>query len=178
MKKIVVVSRLYYEKRIDIAIKTLSYLDDSYTLEIIGKGPYFTELNKLTRKLNLTKRVKFLNFVSNADLIRKYQEALCVIFTPYREPFGMVVLESMAAGTPLIGCNGCGGYTEIIEKGYNGYLVDFNPKSIAEKIKYLSENQEIYDEISDNCRDTAKKYTWKKTANETMQVFKEYLNNQ
>lgn len=51
---ILLVSRLYKEKNIDIGIKVLSLLDDSYVLKIVGKGPYKGELQKLSEKLNMS----------------------------------------------------------------------------------------------------------------------------
>lgn len=176
-KKILVVSRLYYEKRVDIAIKALTYLDTSYKLYIVGKGPYKEDLIKLAKELNLNQQVIFLDFVEDNELINAYKTSLCTVFMPYKEPFGMVVLESMAASTPIIGCNNCGGYTELIKNGENGFLIEYNPKEIAKKIKYLNENQDIYEQMVKNCKKTAEKYTWKETADNTMKVFEDYLSN-
>lgn len=62
---ILLVSRLYKEKNIDIGIKVLSLLDDSYVLKIVGKGPYKGELQKLSEKLNVSDRIVFYDFVDD-----------------------------------------------------------------------------------------------------------------
>lgn len=77
---ILLVSRLYKEKNIDIGIKVLSLLDDSYVLKIVGKGPYKWELQKLSEKLNVSDRIVFYDFVDDKKLTSLYKEAFCVIF--------------------------------------------------------------------------------------------------
>lgn len=172
---ILLVSRLYKEKNIDIGIKALSYLDDSFTMKIVGTGPYKSELEKLSEKLGLSSRIKFYDFVNDQKLISLYKEAFCVIFMPHKEPFGMVALESLAAGTPVIGLKNGGGYSEIIEDGKTGFLTDFNPKGIAQKIQFLVDDEGNYDKMVKNCKKSANDYTWDKTADDAFNVFKKYL---
>lgn len=72
---ILLVSRLYKEKNIDIGIKALSLLDESYVLKIVGKGPYKEELQKLSEKLNVSERIVFYDFVDDqtlTSLLRKH----------------------------------------------------------------------------------------------------------
>jgi len=169
---ILTVNRLHPEKRVDLAIKAMKHLDKQ--LWIIGDGFFRSNLEKLTEKLKLKDKVKFLGTVSESTLRNLYSKCFCIVYTPIREPFGMVALESMAAGKPVIGCD-VGGFTEIIENGKHGFLIkDPNPKKIAEKIIYLSNNQDIYDSMCKNCRKKSKEYSWEKTANQLLKVFKNY----
>ncbi len=174
---ILLVSRLYKEKNVDVGIKALAHLDDSYTMKIVGKGPYKTELEKLGEKLGLKNRIEFLNFVDDETLVSLYKEALCVIFMPYKEPFGMVALEALAAGTPVIGKKDGGGYSEIIQDGINGFLVDFNPKEIAQKIDFIQSDVTKYKQMIKNCKKIASQYTWDNTANQLMNIFENFLQN-
>lgn len=167
---ILVVNRLFPEKRIDLAIKALSYLEN-YILWIVGTGPYEKILKKLILKLGLENRVKFWGQVSEKKLLELYSSCFCTIFTPLREPFGMVALESIAAGKPVIGCK-IGGFTEIIQNNKHGFLVEPKPEKIAEKIIFLSKNDDIYHKMSKNCIKTAKIYSWDKTANELLNILK------
>ena len=173
---ILAVSRLFDVKRFDLAIKTLNYLDDETYLVIIGEGPYKENLIELTKELKLEDRVIFKGFVSDNELINHYKMALCSIFLPYEEPFGMVVLESLAAGTPVIGKTNGGGYTEIIKENETGFLVDYDPREIANKIKYMQENEFEYKKMVQKCKKTAKQHTWKETADQTMKIFEKQLN--
>lgn len=159
---ILVVNRLFPEKRVDLAIKSMEFLDD-YMLWIVGEGVYLNTLKKLVLEMGLEKRVKFWGKVSEKKLIELYSECFCTVFTPLREPFGMVALESMAAGKPVIGCKE-GGFTEIMEDGVHGFLIDPDPKKIAEKIIYLYENSALYEKMRKECRIESQKYSWDATS--------------
>jgi glycosyltransferase involved in cell wall biosynthesis len=169
---LLVVNRLFPEKRVDLAIKSLQYLDD-HVLWIVGNGSHKMILQKLVSDLGLEDRVKFWGYVNEEKLRNIYSECFCTIFTPLREPFGMVALESMAAGKPVIGCNE-GGFTEIMENNKHGFLVDPEPEKIAEKISYLKENKDIYKKMSKNCLKTAKIYSWEKTSSDLLNILKSF----
>lgn len=173
---VVCASRIFDVKRFDLAIKALKYLDEETHLVIIGEGPYKNNLIQLSKNLHLEDRVTFKGFVSDHELIEYYKKALCTVFLPYNELFGMVALESLAAGTPVIGKIGGGGYTELIEDGKNGFLIDYNPEIIADKIKYMQNDEGNYNQMIKNCLNTAKNHTWDDTANQTMKIFEKQLN--
>ena len=126
--------------------------------------------------MNLDKRVQIMDFVDDTELISLYKEAFCVIFMPYKEPFGMVALESMAAGTPVIGLKNGGGYTELIKEEINGFIVENNPQDIVQKINLIKNDEILYKKMSQNCRKTANKHTWDDTSRQLMTIFENYLN--
>lgn len=97
---------------------------------------------------------------------------------PHKEPFGIVALESMTAGTPVIGLKNGGGYSEIIEDGKTGFLIGFDPKVIAQKIQFLQNDKENYRRMVKNCKKSANNYTWDITAQNAFNVFKAYLDNE
>lgn len=167
---ILVVSRLYPEKRIELAIKSLQYLKD-HVLWIVGTGPYEQTLKKIVSSLGLEKRVKFWGNVKEVKLLGIYADCFCTIFTPLREPFGMVALESMAAGKPIIACKE-GGFTEIMEDNKHGFLIDPEPQKIAEKVIYLTKNKDFYLKMSKNCINQSKMYSWDKTAKLLLNILK------
>ncbi|MGF1487114.1 MAG: glycosyltransferase family 4 protein [Prochloraceae cyanobacterium] len=93
-------------------------------LAIAGKGVLRAELERRSRELNLEKQVKFLGFLPDEDLPIAYQAAnLTVIPSKYLEGFGLILLESLACGTPVI-CTPVGGMPEILN--------DFSPQLIGE----------------------------------------------
>jgi glycosyltransferase involved in cell wall biosynthesis len=173
---ILTVNRLHPEKRVDLIIKSMPYLAD-YKLWIVGNGIHKQNLEMLTKNLNLEDRVKFFGVVKETKLKELYSQCFCTVYTPLREPFGMVALESMAAGKPIIGCNE-GGFTEIVENKRNGFLIDPTPEKIAEKVIYLSKNLDIYKDISENCRNKSKKYSWDNTAKKLLRLFKVTTKNE
>lgn len=171
---ILVVNRIDPAKRIEIAIYTMKYLSQM-KMKIIGTGSpiVIKNLKNLVKELKLEDRIEFIENVTENELIEAYSKCFCTIFTPFREPFGMVALESMAAGKPVIGCN-VGGFTEIVEDNKHGFLVEPDPKIISEKIKFLIDNPEIYKKMSKECLKQSSNFTWKKTANQLMNLFKNY----
>jgi glycosyltransferase involved in cell wall biosynthesis len=169
---LLVVNRLFPEKRVDLAIKSLQYLEN-HVLWIVGTGSYENQLKKLVLDLGLKNRVKFWGNVNEQKLREIYSECFCTIFTPLREPFGMVALESMAAGKPVIGCKK-GGFTEIVKNGTHGFLVEPNPEEIASKISYLYENLDEYEKMQYNCRSDSKFYSWENTATNLLEVLEKY----
>lgn len=117
-------------------------------------------------------RIVFYDFVDDKKLTSLYKEAFCVIFMPYNEPFGIVALESLAAGTPVIGLKNGEGYSEIIDDGKNGFLTGFDPHVIADKIRFMQNDEEKYKKMVKDCKKSAENYTWDKTADAAFKVLR------
>ena len=79
---------------------------------------------------------------SEAELVALYNQSLMLVFMPTMEPFGLVALEAMACGTPVIGVRE-GGVRESVLDGQSGILVDRNPTELAEAIDHLIQNPEL-----------------------------------
>ena len=107
-------SRLVQYKRIDLVIEAFNRLDTP--LIVAGDGP---ELENLKRKVRNPK-IEFLGDVSDEELRELYQEAKAFIF-PAHEDAGIMVLESLACGTPVIGLK-AGGTGEFVKDGVHGVL--------------------------------------------------------
>jgi glycosyltransferase involved in cell wall biosynthesis len=91
--------------------QALPQLPAGSLLAIIGAGPLEQRLNNLAHELGIAESVRFLGKVPDA---RRYFKAFDVFaLTSDHEPFGMVLLEAMSAGTPLI-CSDCGGGREVV----------------------------------------------------------------
>jgi glycosyltransferase involved in cell wall biosynthesis len=131
-------SRLVPYKKIDMIAKAFSKMPDKKLL-IIGDGP---EMNKV--KASSSKNVEILGYRPN-DEIRKYlSEAKAMIFAA-EEDFGIVMAESLAAGTPLIAF-AKGASSEIIEEGKTGFLFpEQTPLSLSEAVKKFEKNETLFD---------------------------------
>ncbi|MEP6933687.1 MAG: glycosyltransferase family 4 protein, partial [Nitrospirota bacterium] len=79
---------------------------------------------------------------SEAELVALYNQALMLVFMPIMEPFGLVALEAMACGTPVIGVRE-GGVRESVLDGQSGILVDRDPTELAEAIDHLVQNPDV-----------------------------------
>lgn len=110
-------------------------------LLILGKGPLEQELKSLASELGITEKVYFAGQVPEA---RRYFSAFDLfVLTSDHEPFGMVLLEAMAAGNPII-CSNCGGGAEVV--GETGTLFPFGDASALAKClieRSLWQNEDI-----------------------------------
>lgn len=111
------VGRLVGYKRFDLAVRTFAAMD--LPLKIVGDGP---EKNKLKAQMSNAKNIEFLGLVSDAEMPEIYAHAKAVIF-PQEEDFGLVPLESMACGRPVIAYR-AGGALETIVEGVTGIFFD------------------------------------------------------
>ncbi len=84
-----------------------------------GRGPYGQELQELVRRLGVENQVIFLGYIDDHLRDQLYQEAALTVFPSFYEPFGIVALEAMAAGTPVV-VSDVGGFREIVTNGLMG----------------------------------------------------------
>lgn len=121
-------------------------------LTIVGSGEDEFTLRKLTKKLNLEKNVLFMGEVSRLKIPGLLANSGILILPSRREGFGVVLIEAMAAGVPVIGSN-TGGITDIIQDGYSGLKF---PKGDYEKLSsliyLLLADKELYRKLSLNAR--------------------------
>ena len=180
-KVILSVSHLIKTKGIDLNIKAIAKLKSKYSniiYLIIGKGDEKKKLKELVNKLNLQNMVKFIGEVSHHKVM-EYM-AVCDIFSlpSWNEGFGIVYLEAMAQGKPVIGCQG-EGIEDFVENGKTGLLV--KPKdvdSLVEALDFLLSHPIEAQEIGKRAGDLVlKNYTWGKNAERTIEVYREVLNN-
>jgi glycosyltransferase involved in cell wall biosynthesis len=123
-----VVSRLVHYKRIDLAIQSCNRL--SLPLKIVGTGSQLEKLKKISGPT-----IEFIGEVSDEELISLYGHAKGLLF-PGSEDFGIVMVEALGTGTPVIAYKK-GGAVDIIENGKSGIL--FPHQSVESLIKGIKE---------------------------------------
>ncbi|MDB4091086.1 glycosyltransferase family 4 protein, partial [Crocinitomicaceae bacterium] len=93
------------------------------------------------------------------------------------EPLGLVLLEAMAAGLPIITLDGKGN-RDLMEQGKNGYMIhQQDPKEFAQKIISLVENKGKYAEISNYCKEYVKQYDIKEYVNKLLALYKDSISS-
>ncbi len=119
-KDIVFVGSLYKLKGVDYLIDAFSGLADTDArLVIIGDGP---ERKNLEKMVEGSENVVFLGHLDNSEVKKRLDKALVLVLPSLSEGLGLVLLEAMACGKPVIGSD-VGGIPELIEDGKNGYIV-------------------------------------------------------
>lgn len=129
----------------------------------------------LRRELGLGDFVKFLGSLSQ-DALRYWYNAAEVVVVPSRyESFGMVALEAMACGTPVIASD-VGGLSTLVKDGRTGFLVpDDDPAALADKLQPLLALPEIHDLLGEHGVATAEAYAWPAIAERVEALYDEML---
>lgn len=119
---------------------------------------------------------KFTGFVPYEDLKALYSACDIFVLPSLEEGHGIVLTEAMASGKPLIGSK-VGGIPMQIKDGWNGFLVEpGNEKQLAEKIRYLIENEEERKRMGKNSRKLAEEeFDWSRIAERYLKVYEEFL---
>ena len=120
---VLAMARLTRGKGVHIAIEALKYLPTHFVLHIAGDGPERTKLGELAQSLGVAERVKFLGWVSDQEKHR-VMDAADVFCLPSRaDSFGMVFVEAMAHGKPVITVSSRA-ISEVVVSGETGLIVD------------------------------------------------------
>lgn len=135
-------------KGFDIALQSLLNINRDYLggLQVIflTNGPERKNLEDFINSNNLDTHVSLKDKVGPEILNEYYNIADVFVFPSRQEPLGLVGLEAMASGTPVIGSN-TGGITEFVENNKTGYLFEIdNPVDLAEKIELVIQNLDKY----------------------------------
>ena len=130
-------------------------------------------LHRKVRELQLERQVIFTGFVPDEDLAVLYKKAETFVFPSIYEGFGLPVLEAMSCGTPVVTSN-VSSLPEIA--GDAGMLVDpYHPKSICEGILRVLEDRSKREEMIRFGDRQAQRFSWRKSAEKTWQVYEEAM---
>jgi glycosyltransferase involved in cell wall biosynthesis len=149
---VITIGRLVKHKRIDKVIEAFSLLieeNNDSKLFIVGEGPEENSLKKLSSKLGIREKIEFCGFLDNPyPLLKK-----CDVFVLASEweGFGMVIVEALALGTPVVVNDIPGGTRKILEDGKYGKLVDgAREESIFNSVKLVLESEIVEDNLIDH----------------------------
>ena len=170
-KIILYAGRLVFEKGVQHLIGAMPKILENYhdaKLVIAGKGGMMDELRAQVNYLGLNHKVYFTGYLGSKDVQKMYKCADGAVFPSTYEPFGIVALEGMLAGNPVV-VSDIGGLNEIVEHGKNGMKsYAGNSNSIADSILTLLFDHKLGIEISKNAKAKVKElYNWTKIAQDT-----------
>ncbi|MGE5396169.1 MAG: glycosyltransferase family 4 protein [Chitinophagales bacterium] len=169
------VGRLVREKGvhvlIDAALKILTYCPDAKFV-IAGTGPYEGYLRNKAHDLGLGNKMLFTGYLNDEDRDILYLIADAAVFPSLYEPFGIVALEAMAAGTPVI-VSDSGGLTETVSNNIDGLLcIAGSSNSLADRILEVLHNQVLAKRLSDAAyKKVIEQYDWRIIAGKTIEVY-------
>ncbi|MGC8937133.1 MAG: glycosyltransferase family 4 protein [Candidatus Methanomethylicaceae archaeon] len=171
-KIVLYVGRLVYEKGPHLLLEAASRLRrEDLKLIFAGDGSMKSYLLELGNRLGISNKVYFLGHVPDDVLHALYRLASVAVFPSLYEPFGIVALEAMGAGVPVI-VSATGGLDEIVQHGYNGLKFQTgSPEALAEAINMLIDDSGLRQRLVENARKSLGTFTWESAAKETIRLY-------
>ncbi len=170
-KIILFMGRLVYEKGVQHLVSAMPKILAGYhdaKLVIAGKGGMTDELKAQVNTMGISNKVYFTGYMDAKQVCKMYKCADVSVFPSTYEPFGIVALEAMLSGTPVV-VSDIGGLNEIVSHGENGMKsYAGNPNSIADSILALLYNPQLSANVVKNAKNMVKnEYNWAKIAQDT-----------
>jgi glycosyltransferase involved in cell wall biosynthesis len=142
--KLLFLSRLHEKKGVHLLIEAASLLRKrgrKFKLLLAGTGSaaYENQLREQTRRLNLEDIVSFLGLVKGVEKISLYQSADLFVLPTQQENFGLVLIEALAAGTPVLTTRGTDIWQDIVAAG--GTITEYTPEAICASLDKLLEDR-------------------------------------
>ena len=173
---LIYVGRLSAEKQIERIKPVLDNIPGA-CLALVGDGPYRGQLEKIFENT----QTSFIGYLSGEELASAYASGDIFLFPSSTETLGLVLLEAMAAGCPVIGANK-GGIPDIIDDGINGCL--YNPdekdngeRSLIEATKKILVDNNKKESMRKEARKEAEKWDWNQATLQLQKYYSETLKN-
>ena len=162
------VGRIERLKGIDVLLRAAAQTDGRFRLLVVGgdtkDGERKSELTALSRELGIEPKVTFHDAVPHEQLPLYYNAADICVVPSYYESFGLVAVEAMSCGVPVVASR-VGGLKETVQDGQNGYLVPWRcPEPFAERLELLLSNEPLRRTLGREARVTAERFRWSEVA--------------
>jgi D-inositol-3-phosphate glycosyltransferase len=169
------IGRIEPLKGIDVLVRASAQLDGKFQLLVVGgdekDAQRLHDLHMLAEELGVLGKVVFADAVPHEELPRFYSAASICVVPSYYESFGLVALEAMACGVPVIASR-VGGLKETVRDGQTGYLVPWRcPEPFAERLDLLLTNEPLRRSLGEEARDVARRYRWPVIATRVEDVY-------
>lgn len=183
--RLITIARIAWQKGLDLLIRAIARLRDlklPVCTTIVGgsyrESNYERELYDLITKLKVTKFIKFMGNLSRQEVARELSKSALYIQPSRYESQGIAIAEAMATGLPVVATQ-LTAIGEFVKNGVNGYLVCVEGyEALSNAIASLRQQPEIVKVMSKNNRAVAKRFTWKKTQEETIKCFNDGIKEQ
>jgi glycogen(starch) synthase len=173
-KMVLFAGRLEYEKGIQTAVEALQQVRAAVgpvKFFIAGIGTYSDELKRQVRQLGLGRHVRFTGFLEDHELRLHYAAADVAVAPSIYEPFGLVAVEAMACGTPVV-VGDTGGLREIVAGGHGLTFTPQDADHLAEVLVDVLTDEELSARLVERGRRRiAERYDWSAVAVATVDVY-------
>lgn len=167
----------HYFKGVDVLIEALSLVNkktSDWRLKIIGRGELQGRYQQLVRDLQLTKQIDFVDNASNLDLVAAYQASRALILPSINrnEAFGLVLLEAMACGRPVIASN-LPGVRSVFTNNQEGLLArPGSAADLADKLLKILADDDLADRLGTaGALLTKEHYNWQQAGQKLNELY-------
>jgi glycosyltransferase involved in cell wall biosynthesis len=158
------ISRLQKLKRLHLLVEAFRHIKNKdLKAVIIGEGPEAESLSERIRSYRLEGRIQLLGAADESSIIDHYSRCLAVFFAPFREDYGLVTAEAFASRKAVVTTKDSGGPAEIVQDGVRGYVIESDPKKIAEKLDALTADPSLAETMGQSAHEFISGITWEKS---------------
>jgi D-inositol-3-phosphate glycosyltransferase len=178
-KMILFVGRIQRLKGLEVLVRAFALLGDlDARLVIVGGQPgnspesrEISRLQHLVTKLGIAERTTFVGAVPHERLPLYYSAADVTVMPSSYESFGLVAVESLACGTPVVASR-VGGLTSIVRDGETGFLVPWRDAALfAERVRRVLEDEAFRTQLAAHARQSVLEYGWDRIADEHLALY-------
>lgn len=174
------VARLEREKNIEFIIKGISKLKkrlgSTFRLLLIGDGTEREKLEEMVWELDLEDEISFLGTLQQDEITNYYRACNAFVFASKSETQGIVLLEAMAAGLPVVAIK-ASGVEDVVCNGENGFMTEETVDEWTEKINLILNNQQLRERLRCRASVTARDYSMVQIANQAAAYYNDMINN-
>lgn len=169
--RLVCIARLTRLKRVELLIRAVAELaDDDLEVSIIGDGYERNKLVNLAQRLKVNERIRFLGYQPHLELPTILNQSHVFVLPSVGESFGIVFLEAMACGLPVIAAHSHA-VPEVVTSN-EGILVEPGDlDSLCAAIRKLKTDRELYGSFAENAVLRAKQFDWVVISNQYFQLY-------
>ncbi len=175
------VGRLDPFKGPDLLLRAATMMDEKAQIVIVGGkstgDKEVKQLQALAAQLEITKRVHFMGARQQHELPVIYSAANVTIIPSYHESFGLVAVESLACGTPVVATH-AGGLKAVIRQGETGYLVPRCPGFFAERLDTLLQNPALLKRMRLAARPSVLQFSWENVASKVQAMYEDVISKE
>lgn len=172
------VASLDHWKGLDVLLRAVALLHEDFPalrLELAGEGPERGALEALARSLGIADSVVFAGFLDRMSLTRSLERCTAFVLPSRSEPFGIAVVEALAAGAPVVASR-VGGIPEIITDGHNGLLVPpENPAALADALRTILSAPDLRSRLSEAGPVRAGELPWTRMSDQYLDLFRRVM---
>ena len=167
------VGRIHPHKSLELAVMAMAGTSPEKSLVIAGDVPYgyhwyVEKLVQIAEKMKVANRVRIIESPSDLDLVRLTQRCSVFLFPSMIDTFGLVVLEAMACGKPVIACNR-GGVPEVV--GDAGFLLEPDAQQWQRTVNLVLSDSNLRRQRGERSLDRSMCFSWEKTTERLLSSF-------